>query len=114
MSFFDSEIVQNEIAEIHKIQEEIVTMIPKLPFLMQDEQVKYFDKMIDLVEKQKLFYMRLTLTDDPRAKELQQEFKRAAIMLGMTSNTDQDLGLLYESFKDSMYELRRKTIDGTL
>ena len=114
MSFFDSEIVQNEIAEIHNMQAEIITMIPKLPYLMQEEQVKYFDKMIDLVEKQKLFYMRLSLTDDPRAKELQQECKRAAIMLGMSSNTDQDLGLLYESFKDSMYELRRKTIDGTL
>ena len=114
MSFFDSEIVQNEIAEIHNMQAEIITMIPKLPFLMQDEQVKYFDKMIDLVEKQKVFYMRLSLTDDPRAKQLQEEFKKAAIMLGMTSNTDQDLALLYESFKDSMYELRRKTIDGTL
>ena len=114
MSFFDSEIVQNEIAEIHNMQAEIITMIPKLPFLMQDEQVKYFDKMIDRVEKQKVFYMRLSLTDDPRAKQLQEEFKKAAIMLGMTSNTDQDLALLYESFKDSMYELRRKTIDGTL
>lgn len=112
MSFFDSEIVQNEIAEINRMQAEIVAIIPKLPFLMQEEQVKYFDHMIDLVEKQKVFYTRLTLSDDPRAKELQEEFKKAAIMLGMTSDADEDLGLLYESFKDSMYDLRRKTIDG--
>ena len=114
MSFFDSEIVQNEIAEINKMQAEIVAMIPKLPFLVRDEQVKYFDKMIDLVEKQKVFYMRLTLSDDPRAKEMRQEFKDAAVMLGMVSEDEQDINVIYESFKDSMYELRRKTIDGTL
>tara|TARA_Y100000385_G_scaffold216559_1_gene225517 strand:- start:99 stop:443 length:345 start_codon:yes stop_codon:yes gene_type:complete len=114
MSFFDSEIVQKQIAEINESQEEIVKTIPKLPYMMKEEQIKYFDKMIDLVEKQKLFYVRLSLSDDPRANELQEEFKRAAVMLGMASDTNQDMNLIYESFKDSMYYLRRQTLDGTL
>lgn len=113
MSFFDSEIVRNEAREISELQQEIITVIPKLPILPRTERVEYFDKMIDLIERQKIFYNRLSLSDDPRAQDLKDQFRQAAIMLGMNANS-LNMNEVYDNFIESMTDLRQQTVDGRL
>lgn len=40
----------------------------------------------DLFEKQKILYMRFTLSDDPDAKEMIERMKTAAVRMGIPSN----------------------------
>ena len=88
-------------------------MIPKIPILPREERIEYFDKMINLIERQKIFYNRLSLSDDPNARELKNQFKQAAIMLGMNAQ-HLNMNEIYDDFIQSMSELRQQTLDGII
>lgn len=113
MSFFNSEIVRKEADEITTLQQEILKIIPNLPDLEKNDRISYLDKMIHLIEKQKIFFTRISLSDDPSAIELKEQFINAARMLGMmrTIDTNIDMNQIYNNFLDSMQELRQQTID---
>jgi hypothetical protein len=113
MSFFESEIVRNEANQISDLQQEIIDVIPRIPILPREERVLYFDKMINLIERQKIFYNRLSLSDDPNAKELKEQFRQAAIMLGMNAQ-HLNMNQIYDNFIESMADLRQQTLDGTI
>jgi hypothetical protein len=113
MSFFDSEIVREEARSISELQQEIIKIIPTLPTLSLNEKVEYFDKMISLIERQKIFYNRLSLSDDPKAQDLKEQFRQAAMMLGMPAD-HVNMNQIYDNFIESMEDLRRQTLDGTL
>lgn len=80
--FFQSEIVKNSIRELHDLQNEIVEKTLKSPFGSADEKVKHINRMRVFLEKQKNLYVRLTLSDDPEAKEMVDRVKEAATLLG--------------------------------
>ncbi len=113
MSFFDSEIVRNEAQEITDLQQEIIKSIPNLLNLPRDEKLECIDKMLTLIDKQKIFYNRICLSDDPRAADLKEQFVQAARMLGMTI-TGANMNQIYDNFSSSMAEMKRLVLDGTL
>ena len=113
MSFFDSKIVQQEAEEISLKQQEIVNRMPFIPMMTSDDRIDFFDAMLELIERQKIFYMRLNLSDDPMAKELQAEFRRAAKTLGMDADGLDMLGI-YDSFRKNMENVRQQVLDGDL
>jgi hypothetical protein len=113
MSFFDSKIVQQEAEEISLKQQNIVNRMPFIPMMTSDDRIDFFDAMLDLIERQKIFYMRLNLSDDPMAKELQAEFRRAAKTLGMDAEGLDMLGI-YDSFRKNMENVRQQVLDGDL
>ena len=113
MSFFDSKIVQQEAQEISLKQQEIVNRMPFIPMMTSDDRIDFFDAMLELIERQKIFYMRLNLSDDPMAKELQAEFRRAAKTLGMDADGLDMLGI-YDSFRENMENVRQQVLDGDL
>lgn len=113
MSFFDSEIVRKEANEISFLQQDILNRMPRIPLMEHDERVQFFDDMIDLIERQKIFYSRLSLSDDPRAQELKEQFRQAAIMLGMDAN-GVNMMEIYDTFKESMMSVRKQVLDGLL
>ena len=113
MSFFDSKIVQQEAQEISLKQQEIVNRMPFIPLMTSDDRIDFFDAMLELIERQKIFYMRLNLSDDPMAKELQAEFRRAAKTLGMDADGLDMLGI-YDSFRKNMENVRQQVLDGDL
>lgn len=113
MSFFDSEIVRNEAQEITELQQEIVKSLPSLMILPREEKVNCIDKMIQLIEKQKIFYNRICLSDDPRATDLKQQFIQAARVLGMTI-TGGNMNQIYDDFSESMKEMKQQVLDGRL
>lgn len=113
MSFFDSEIVRNEAQEITDLQQEIVKLLPSLMILPKEEKIGCIDKMLTLIEKQKIFYNRICLSDDPRALDLKEQFIQAARVLGMTI-TGGNMNQIYDDFSASMSEMKKQVLDGRL
>ena len=88
MSFFDSEVVRAEMAEISELQEEIYGNVFKFPTMKVEDQKYHVDILERLLEKQKILYARLSLSDDPAAKEIKDRITESASMMGLPSGSD--------------------------
>ncbi len=78
--FFSSEVVQDELQRMQDLYMEI----NKMGLLLNsDEKRDQLDKMLKLIDLQQTMYMRVTLSDDPDAKQLVKQVRQAASMLGM-------------------------------
>ena len=88
MSFFDSEVVRAEMAEISELQEEIYGNVFKFPTMKLEDQKYHVDVLERLLEKQKILYARLSLSDDPAAKEMKDRITESASMMGLPSGVD--------------------------
>ena len=67
-NFFDSEVVRSEMVEISEIQEQIYGSVFKFPYMNKDDKINHINLLEKLLEKQKVLYTILTLSDDPQAK----------------------------------------------
>ena len=91
MSFFQSDIVRAEMTEISELQEEVYSNVMTFP-TMDDEDKVYHIKLLErLIEKQKILYARLSLSDDPEAKQMCQEIRKSATIMGLPDNVDMNL-----------------------
>ena len=88
MSFFDSEIVRAEMAEIHELQEGVYENFMKFPYMNNADRTFHIDQLSKLLEKQKIVYARLSLSDDPDAKEMKENIMRSAESMGLPANVD--------------------------
>ena len=88
MSFFDSEIVRAEMAEIHELQEEVYNDVMKFPYLNDSEKLFHIEQLSKLINKQKIVYARLSLSDDPDAKKMKDEIIESASIMGLPKNVD--------------------------
>ena len=91
MSFFQSDIVRAEMAEISELQEEVYTNVMTFPTMDDDDKVYHIKILERLIEKQKILYARLSLSDDPEAKQMCQEIRKSATMMGLPSEVDMNL-----------------------
>jgi hypothetical protein len=102
MSFLDSEYVRASLVEINEIQEDIYGDMMKFPQMSKSEKYEHISKLEKLLEKQKIMYTRVSLSDDPEALQIKENIVSAAKMLGVPGEVDP--GYLF----DTMY----KTIGG--
>jgi hypothetical protein len=80
--FFDSEIVQNEAREMEFLQMKAMELTLAAPMKgSKEDQIEYINTVRALVEKQQVFYMRLKLSEDPRAVEMRAQIEEGAKML---------------------------------
>ena len=86
--FFQSELVRGDIQEMAALQEFCFRSVTNLALLNKEKKKEYFEAMRKLLEKQKVFHARLSLSDDPEAKQVAENMKQAVIMLGGDSNLD--------------------------
>ena len=81
-NFFDSEIVKKELVEINKLQEQVYSRAFGYPFMSQEDKVEHIDKLVTLLEKQKVMYTRLSLSDSPEAKKMTQTLQKSISSMG--------------------------------
>tara|TARA_B100001248_G_C27189385_1_gene366026 strand:- start:263 stop:634 length:372 start_codon:yes stop_codon:yes gene_type:complete len=86
--FFDSKIVQESLKEITDIQEEIYNSLFTYRTFNESDKEYHIDKLRSLIEKQKIMYARLSLTDDPEAIALKEKIQQSAMMLGFPEGTN--------------------------
>ena len=91
MSFFQSDVVRAQMAEISELQEEIYCNVFKFPTMSKEDQQYHVDVLERLLEKQKVMYTRLSLSEDPQAKEMKKRITESASMFGLPENVDMNV-----------------------
>ena len=110
MSFFDSEMVRAEMTEIAELQEEVYGSVFKFPSMSKEDKIKHVEIMERLLNKQKVIYTRMSLSDDPEAVEMKNRIMHSAVMMGMAPGTDMNIILNNMS---KMLEIMKEQIDKT-
>ena len=100
MKFFQSEVVQKELTQMQDLYMDINRMGLMLSLSQKREQL---DKMLRLIELQQTMYMRVTLSEDPDAKQLVEQVKNAAKMLGMPP--DEVGPAFYDKLKENVHKM---------
>ena len=88
MSFFDSDIVRAEMTEVQELQEEVYSNVMKFYYMNDADKKHHIELLEKLIEKQKIMYARLSLSDDPDAKEMKEQILSSAVMMGLPKNID--------------------------
>jgi len=110
MSFFDSEVVRAEMTEISELQEDVYTNVFKFPTMNKEEKLFHVGLLGKLIEKQKILYTRLSLSDDPDAKLMKQNIVDSAKMMGLSSEVD--MSVVFSNM-EKMLDVMKKSIDDT-
>ena len=107
MSFFDSEIVRSEMAEIHELQEDVYENFMKFPYMNNADRTFHIDQLSKLIDKQKIVYARLSLSDDPDAKEMKEKIMESAKSMGLPA--DVDVAKMFDQMSDVISMMKRET-----
>lgn len=91
MNFFDSEIVKSELKEVSLLQEKIYNNVFKFSSMTDDEKLKHISTLQELLEKQKVLYTRLSLSEDPEAVTMKKRIEDSAILMGMPEGMDMNI-----------------------
>ena len=103
--FFDSEIIQEELKEINTLQERIYGSLSGLGTMSKEDKLEHIDILTDLLERQKVMYTRLSLSDDPKAIEMKENLRKSVAMMGFPPETD--LTMLFNSMNATIEALRK-------
>ena len=108
-SFFDSDIIQDELNEINKLQEQIYGSILTFGVMTREEKLEHVEKLELLLEKQRVMYTRLSLSDDPQAVEMKENLRKSVALMGFSPETD--VQVLFTSMTKTIESLKQY-IDG--
>ena len=108
MSFFDSEVVRAEMVEISELQEEIYTNVFKFPTMSKEDQLYHVAILEKLLNKQRVLYTRVSLSDDPEAQEMKKSILEGARQKGLPTNVD--MNILFANM-NNMVSMMKKQID---
>jgi hypothetical protein len=91
MTFFDSDVVRAEMAEITELQEELYSSVFTFHKMDHNGKMGHVEILQKLLDKQKILYTRLSLSDDPEAKEMKEKISKSAEMMGLPRNVDMNV-----------------------
>lgn len=103
--FFDSDIIQEELKEINKLQEDIYKSILSFGMMSREDKLEHIDKLTVLLEKQRVMYTRLSLSDDPQAIEMKENLKKSVAIMGFSPETD--MNVLFNSMFKTIESLKK-------
>lgn len=88
MNFFDSEMVRSELTKISELQEDIYRNVFKFYEMDKEGKINHVNLLQQLLEKQRVLYTRMSLSDDPEAKEMKDRIIDSAKMMGLEEGMD--------------------------
>ncbi len=106
MRFLDSEIVQKEMQDIETLQKKVYGNVFNFPNMNKEDKMNHIEILEELINKQQIFYKRLSLSDDPKAKEIRNTVMESAEMFGFKS--DGDLSLMFTQMSEAIKEMRKQ------
>jgi len=110
MSFFKSDIVRGDIQEMMELQQFCFRSAMNFVLLEPDRKIEYFEALEKLIEKQKIFYARAKLSDDPEAKSVIETMKQGIVMLGATPNTT--IESMFDELLSKVQHMRKQVEEG--
>ena len=102
--FFDSEIIQEEIEEINELQKMLYGNVMQFATMERIDKIEHIDLLAELLEKQKVMYTRLSLSDDPDAIKMKEQLHKTIPLMGFPRGTD--MNLLFEGMKETISKLK--------
>jgi len=109
MSFFRSEMVQKELKEITNLQQEIYQKVFEFSTMDRDDKLSHVEKLETLLDKQRVLYTRLKLSDDPEAKEMKERILQEAVTLGFPK--DVDITYVFSNMTKVLDQMRKTILD---
>ena len=82
MRFFDSDQVRGTVMELEQLQQELTIDLMHLAEYSVEERREHLGRLKTFLEKQKLFFFRVSLSDDPDALLIKEKVVEAAKMFG--------------------------------
>ena len=104
-NFFDSDIIQEELKEINKLQEQIYGSILTFGIMPREDKLEHIEKLSLLLEKQRVMYTRLSLSDDPEAVEMKENLRKSVVIMGFSPETD--MQVLFTSMTKTIESLKK-------
>jgi len=80
--FFDSEVVRESVLELEELQQKLYSEMMNIHTFSAEEKREHLETLKTFLEKQKIFFFRISLSDDPDALEIKQRVLDAAKMFG--------------------------------
>ena len=107
MTFFNSEMVRAEMTEISQLQEEVYGSVFKFHTMDNKDKIKHVNLLKNLLEKQRVLYTRMSLSDDPEAQEMKERIIESAKMMGLQDdmNVSEMFGNMEKLLEGLMEEL---------
>ena len=103
--FFDSEIIQEELREINKLQEDIYGSVLTFGMMSDEDKLEHIEKLSELLDKQRIMYTRLSLSDDPAAVEMKENLRKSVSLMGFPPDTD--MQVLFSSMTKTIESLKK-------
>lgn len=103
-NFFDSDIVQEELQEINDLQEEIYGSIFTFGVMSREDKVRNVEKLSELLNKQRVMYTRLSLSDDPQAIQMKENLQKTVALFGLPPNTS--MNTLFDNIEETITFLK--------
>jgi hypothetical protein len=104
-NFFDSEIIQEELKEINQLQEDIYGSILSFGMMPREDKLEHIEKLTLLLEKQRVMYTRLSLSDDPEAVVMKENLRKSVALMGFPPETD--MSILFNSMTKTIESLKQ-------
>lgn len=108
MSFFSSNFVQEEMKAITELQDKIYTKVFSFSTMTNEDKLEHVELLEELLNKQRILYARMTLSDDPEAKVMKDNILSSAQQLGFPP--DVDLNYVFSNMTN-IIEKMKKTIN---
>ena len=71
----------------------------------REDKLEHIDKMTILLEKQRIMYTRLSLSNDPQAIEMKENLRRSVALMGFPPETD--MNILFSSMTKTIESLKK-------
>ena len=91
MSFFNSEVVRAELTKIQELQDSVYLNIFTFTAMSKEKKLRHVEMLEELLDKQKILYTRLSLSDDPEAKEMKERILDSAKTMGLSPDVDMNV-----------------------
>jgi hypothetical protein len=71
----------------------------------REDKLEHIEKMTILLEKQRIMYTRLSLSDDPQAIEMKENLRKSVALMGFPPETD--MSILFSSMTKTIESLKK-------
>ena len=97
--FFESNTVRDEMQDITHLQQELYKVIAQFPQMSDEAKWHHIETIKELLEKQQIMWTRITLSDDPDAKQMKENLMKGSQQLGFG---DADLGSIFNNMRTTL------------
>ena len=95
-NFFNSEIIQEELMEINELQTHVYQNALSFERMEREDQLEHIDELVELLEKQRVMFTRLSLSDDPEAKKMKESIRKGSKEMGFG---DADINMIFKNMR---------------